>query len=526
MRLYPVFRVLAVLLTTSVSLATLAGCTLTFGDAHIHGTIYGDPLLDTLTASKTPVALAATVRCNGVSATANAAGKYDLKLPVSEHYRCEVSASPNYAPQSVTLRSADVNLTLDVGPTTLSPSCVQVRTNTQCATLHLKTGSIFGKVTYHGGSQPAADSQVQCTSAATLQSTAPLAIDLSDSPQTRVTSNGTFTLAHIQPGLYDCFATAPDGDMQKARALLAPGGTTALDFSVCGAHCNPVHYHGGPVMHTYTAYLIFWLPKSYTFEPSGDDTRFESSIAQYFKDVGGTSFYGLLTQYWDYHGAVQNSAQLGDIYVDTSPYERCDYSQTRCSQVPATQQQPLLDADVRGEIERAVHAHPSWHTDLTSEFIVFTGYNVEECASGSTQDGCTFTSDAKHGYCGYHDAFTDDYPNASLTTPLIYAYIPDAANHCLWGSRYTGPHNDNLIDGEINTVSHEQFESVTDPLPQRQRTLAWFDDLLDREGEIGDKCLGEFGSIQSDGSNITLANGHTYILQAEWSNRANRCSFS
>ncbi len=526
MRLYPVLRVLAVLCTISMLLVTLAGCTLLIGDAHIRGTIYGDPLLDKLSMSPAPVALAATVRCNGVLATANSTGKYDLKLPVSEQYHCEVSAPRNYVSQSVTLRSADVNLELDFGPTNLSPSCVQIRANTQCTTLHLKTGNITGTVTYHGGSVPAADSLVQCTNAAVLQTTLPLAIDPSVWPSARTIANGTFTIANIQPGLYDCYATASSGDMQHARAALAPGQTTSLDFSVCGTHCNPVHYHGGPVMHTYTAYLIFWLPKPSVFEPSGDDARFESSMAQYFRDVGGTSFYGLLTQYWDYHGAVKNSAQLGDVYVDTTPYDRCDSTQTRCSSIPATQQQPLLDADIHGEIERAVHAHPFWHTDLNSEFFVFTGYNAEECESGNTQDGCTFTSNAKNGYCGYHDAFNDEYPNSTLKTPLIYSYIPDAATHCLWKNDYIGPHNDNLIDEEISVVSHEQFESVTDPLPQHTSTLGWLDDVLNREGEIGDKCVSDYGTIQSDGSDVTLGNGHTYILQTEWSNRANRCSLS
>ncbi|HEX8033267.1 MAG TPA: carboxypeptidase-like regulatory domain-containing protein [Ktedonobacterales bacterium] len=523
----PVLRVLMMLLTFCMLLATLAGCTLTFGDAHIRGTIYGDPLLDKISTPTTPVPLAATVRCNGVSVTASATGKYELKLPVSEQYHCTASAPPNYVPQSITLHgNAGANLMLDFGPTNLPFSCVETRAHMQCAIIHLKTGNITGKVTYHGGSIPASGAMVRCITASKLATADPLTLAPTLWPQAEVTTQGTFAIEATAPGLYDCFASAPGGDLQHTRTLLAPGGTVSLSFSVCGSKCNPVHYHGGPVMHTYTAYLIFWLPKSYTFEPSGDDTRFESSIAQYFKDIGGTPFYGLLTQYWDYHGAVENSAQLGDVYVDTTPYERCDFAETQCSRIAASQRQPLFDEDIRREIERAVHAHPSWHTDLNSEFFVFTGYNVEECQSSATNDGCTFTTDPKRGYCGYHDAFSNSSPDSTSTTPLIYSYISDAANHCLWNNGYSGPHSDNLIDSEISIVSHEQFESVTDPLPLRKSTIGWNDDAQDLWGEIGDKCVGDFGTIQPDGSNITLAHGHTYILQAEWSNRANRCSFS
>ncbi|MGZ3716032.1 MAG: hypothetical protein ACXVA4_11480 [Ktedonobacterales bacterium] len=527
MRRYPVLHVLTVLLSICLMLAMLAGCTLNFGDAHIRGTIYGDPLLDNISTPATPVPLAATVRCNGVSVTASTTGKYDLKLPASEQYHCTASATPNYVPQSITLRGNEgANLTLDFGPKAPASTCAQSGPTVGCATLHLKTGSITGKVTYRGRSVAAPDSRVQCTSATTLMATAPLAITPPFWPAARVDASGTFTISHIQPGLYDCFVTASSGDVQHARTLLAPGGTSSFNVSVCGTRCSPVHYHGGPVMHNYTAYLIFWLPKSYTFEPSGDDARFESSIAQYFKDIGDTSFYNLLTQYWDYQGAVQNSVKLGDVYIDTTPYQRCDAAQAQCARIPATQQEPLLDEDVHGEVMRAIHAHPSWHTDLNSEFFVFTGYNVEECQSSATNAGCTFTTDPKRGYCGYHSAFTDTYPDSTITTPLIYSYIPDAANHCLWTNGYIGPHNNNLIDREINTISHEQFESVTDPLPEVNSTIGWYDDALDLKGEIGDKCVGDYGTIQPDGSDVTLAHGHTYNLQAEWSNRANRCAFS
>lgn len=530
MRRYPIVRVLTVLLTICMMLATLAGCTFVFGDAHIRGAIYGDPLLDTLSASTKPTPLAATVRCNGVSVTASAAGKYDLKLPASERYKCTVSAPPNYVPQSITLPGdAGVNLRLDVGvgPTSVASACEQSGATARCPTLHLKTGSITGKVTYHGGGTPASGALVRCTSAIDLATRPPLGIPTSLWPKAQVDSRGGFSISALDPGLYDCFAVASSGDMQHMKTLLLPGGTASVNFSVCAKRCNPVHYHDGPVMHTYTAYLIFWLPNSYTFEPSGDDARFESSIAQYFKDVGGTPYYGLLKQYWDYHGFVQNSATLGDVYVDTHPYQQCNLFLT-CTPIAATRQAPLSDQDIQAEIERAIQAHKAWHTDLNSEFFVFTGYNAEECSTTSNLDWCTFTPDRTRSFCGYHESFNDEN-DPTHHTPLIYAYMPDNANsndHCSWSTGNSGPHGDDLIDSEIDVASHEQFESVSDPLPQQGSISGWYDDSIKGANEIGDKCVDEFGTIRPDGSNVTLANGHTYFLQAEWSNRVDGCAFT
>ncbi len=43
-------------------------------------------------------------------------------------------------------------------------------------------------------------------------------------------------------------------------------------------------------------------------------------MEQYFQDVGGTSFYNILTQYYDaLGGPIQNVVTLGGSYVDTAP---------------------------------------------------------------------------------------------------------------------------------------------------------------------------------------------------------------
>jgi hypothetical protein len=81
----------------------------------------------------------------------------------------------------------------------------------------------------------------------------------------------------------------------------------------------------------------------------------------------------------------------------------------------------------------------------------------------------------------------------------------------------------------INFVSHEMFESITDPLYNYigPPTSGWFDDAIAAktgEAEIGDLCFTDFGQIGADGGNVTLSHRDRYLVQTEWSNDTNSCS--
>ena len=78
--------------------------------------------------------------------------------------------------------------------------------------------------------------------------------------------------------------------------------------------------------------------------------------------------------------------------------------------------------------------------------------------------------------------------------------------------------NGNAGDSVVNTASHEQNESITDPLG-----TGWYDSA---GHEIGDKCHLVFGpalSSTSTGKYNEKINGHGYWLQEVWSNRAHAC---
>ena len=117
-------------------------------------------------------------------------------------------------------------------------------------------------------------------------------------------------------------------------------------------------------------------------------------------------------------------------------------------------------------------------------------------------------------FCAYHGAFTATSGNQRQTylyTVEPYQDVPGCQN---------GVHNQPLPNGvpgnpSINpadpgysTLSHELFETITDPLGN-----AWYNNLLGYE--IGDLC--------SDFDNFVTVHGHPYVLQSEYSDVRHIC---
>jgi hypothetical protein len=294
--------------------------------------------------------------------------------------------------------------------------------------------------------------------------------------------------------------TSPVGAQQLSGHRLH-GEARAADAGRSG---GPVIYQTGPVMHQYSAYLIFWLPPGYVYEPGGNDQRFARLMMRYFQDVGGSSFLKVTTQYGDATGAPSGGASLGGIAVDrVDPYPR-----------KGTTWDPLRDSDIRHEISRVIRVE-GWTPSLSHEFFVFTGVGVESCLD---KTDCSFPTGKGGFYAGYHDDFMD--PQARK--PVIYANLPDVATTLpVSGTMENGdrlsPNGDWIADSEISVLSHEQFESITDPFHE-----AWGD----RSGqEIADKCEQIYGTVNEFGANLLL-HGDPYIVQAEWSNAAGGCALS
>lgn len=258
-----------------------------------------------------------------------------------------------------------------------------------------------------------------------------------------------------------------------------------------------LQYYGGRVMNTSTTYAIYWTPPGH-----GVSKSYRKLIERYFQDVGGSSLYNILTQYYENPGAVpiQNVSTFGGAWVDkVNPYPHSGSSND-----------PLKDSDIRAEVYRAIQAK-GWPTGYGAEYFVFTGPGVNSCINSTV---CT-PGTPNPAFCAYHGHFVKQ------SNDILYANMPYAASFgASCGLVSKSPNNNAAADTEISIVSHEHFEAVTDADPPpggpEPPTTAW----TDSDGyEISDKCAYEYGAIKSNGSNMKL-NGNPYIIQLEFSNLA------
>ncbi|HZT93585.1 MAG TPA: hypothetical protein VE985_03805 [Gaiellaceae bacterium] len=293
-----------------------------------------------------------------------------------------------------------------------------------------------------------------------------------------------------------------DGLHAAARAATANAGEFFLHEAPCSLSSNSPCW----VMRRNTTYAIYWVPSGYSV-----DASYESGINQFLSDVAAasgsqTNVYSVATQYFDATGFVGYQSTFGGAYVDTNPFPTsgCDDSFHG-----ARDSVCLTDGQLQTEIQNVVTAQ-GWQAGRNALFLLMTPKGVGSCFDSSSPDfGGQCTTNA---FCAYHSGFS-----GTNSQPVLYANEPyDAGvSGCANGPT---PNGDDA-DVEINTLSHEQNEAITDPWGN-----AWMDSGGD---EIGDVCSWQFGTPLGTASNgqpyNQLINGHPYALQEEYSNDGDTC---
>jgi hypothetical protein len=278
---------------------------------------------------------------------------------------------------------------------------------------------------------------------------------------------------------------------------------------------SQVTYHGGPVLHSSGVFAIFWVPPSYAL-PNG----YQSTVTQYITDIAHDSFLttnGLSvdTQYYDVTKGVKKFVSYSVVNrgsnLDTNAFPKSGCPNYVLDSKAGTKSKACLtDAQIQKEVKSVIAAH-SLPTGIDNEYFVFTPPGVATCktAKPSKSRGC-FDPIQQDGYCAYHSHLT------TSGHAVLYDVLPyeDPTGVCWSGQSPNG----NAADSVVNTASHEQNESITDPLG-----TGWYDSA---GNEIGDKCHLVFGSkisSTSTGMYNEVINGHGYWLQEIWSNRAHAC---
>ena len=292
-------------------------------------------------------------------------------------------------------------------------------------------------------------------------------------------------------------------------------------------------WHGGPVMHSYKTYALYWDPGYHI----ADNTI--GFINQYFTDVAHDSgqisnVFSVDSQYTDGSGAATYSSTFGGYgrLIDAYPTSGCTVNNPMGinprSYLVSWETNCLTDAQVRAELSAIIAAYPStFSTGPNVSYTVYLPHNVAECYDNAG------TQCSDNIFCGYHEHIN------SGSSEVLYSVIPftmldeTLGKGCQGdGGDYLQEPNTDIADLAIGITSHELSETITDPVS----ATGWHDSA---GAEVGDKC----GGMSSDplsyapilggaglGPNLIdgtwynqVINGHNYYTQSEWSNSIGAC---
>ena len=290
----------------------------------------------------------------------------------------------------------------------------------------------------------------------------------------------------------------PVGVLAIAVLMLTPLRATAAMASPNTSSSNPhfmgksvvqttnagptgvMFYGGGPVMTgTVRVNLIFWLPKGHSFSKG-----YQQLLERFFGDFGQSSVFGVIHQYINFQDQSAQNVRLGSVLTDTTAF-------------PGSK---VLDSQIQAEVQKEVQQN-KLQTGLSNIFFVYTPADEPVCFNNGT-------SCSTNVFCAYHDSFS------AHGQTFLYGSIPDERG----GGIPASPNQNISADGSIDARSHDLMEAMSDAEPNS----GWSNPTL---GEIGDPCAHTYGPMNAQKADIVV-NGHPYLIQPEFSNRALGCSMS
>jgi PKD repeat protein len=316
---------------------------------------------------------------------------------------------------------------------------------------------------------------------------------------------------------------------QGVSAASIPGSIAARNaVQHTGALPSPngnLDYHGGPVVRSIAPYVIYWTPGGESISPtvSGLINRWFADLAT---DSGGSSnVFGVDRQFTDAAGFAdyKQTFSSSQALVDTQAYPTTGNCTTTNVAYPTC----LTDAQVQAEVARFVTANglPNDGSTSTSEltssaadYYLVLPTDVNVCL---TSTGC-----ANNAFCAWHGSFTSSGSNLLYATipllPTVLGSGPGKGCQSDGNTQVQEPNGNGTADIALKYISHEQSETITDPLLN-----AWWNSNTGNED--GDECnsLGSHadaftptlgGSAAAGTLFNQLINGHEYYIQSEWSN--------
>jgi hypothetical protein len=237
-----------------------------------------------------------------------------------------------------------------------------------------------------------------------------------------------------------------------------------------GVQTPDITYHGGPVMATPTAYLIWY--GNWNQSNGSDTVAGQAIVNDFLHGLSGSPYYLTNASY----GGVSGNFTVGSAFTD-------NYSQGS----------KLTDRKVASIVANAITSG-ALPKDSNGIYFVLTSSDVSEISGFCSR------------YCGWHT-----YGTLSGTN-IKYAFVGNA-NRCLnaCSAQTTGPNGNAGVDGMVSVIAHELEETNTDP-----NLNAWYDA---NGAEDADKCAWTFGHnlLQTATGayyNMTL-NSRNFLIQRE-----------
>jgi PKD repeat protein len=281
---------------------------------------------------------------------------------------------------------------------------------------------------------------------------------------------------------------------------------------------TPLEYHGGPVLHSSDAYVVYWNPVGTAYKP-----EWERLIDEYFQNVGDESgnlgdVFAVDTQYTDGTGRASNQTTFRGAYTDKDPFPASGCTEPSLHAC-------LTDGQIQAELRRVITSvdPPLPGVSGTPVYYLLTPPGVTVCAEGTNPSTCSNSTvldeevtnhhEARSGICGYHSAIELGGPSAIpyVVQPWIAGEAGTVISWqplettkpgieteaCQNGSLLVEPNQFNglnpeggytagLADVLINDLSIEQQDVVVDPF-----LTGWYQTATD--AEQGDMCQFNFG---------------------------------
>lgn len=231
-------------------------------------------------------------------------------------------------------------------------------------------------------------------------------------------------------------------------------------------------YHGGDVINTAKVVCIFWGP---TWASGGSDNARATTLQAFRDQLGTSSHYSMLTQYYD------------TAYINTSNLQgsQADWFDTT-NALPSNGN--VTDAVVRAEVNRYLNGHGGNNSSTIYEVFLPKYVPGTSTLVYSSDGSSTSCGGPGLAYCAYH----------SNNGSIKYSIEPYPSCSGCQVSGWT------VVQNMEHFMVHETREAVTDALG-----TAWWDSS---GNEADDKCAW---------TGLFISNGYGY--QPEWSNAVNGC---